>query len=80
MSVDLPEETGDVKSPSQRLRSALNALSNSEQYKLKNFDRLVALTENIFRRENVGWVQQMQDMLDELHDEQSENEDINYTT
>jgi hypothetical protein len=62
------------------IRSWWNALSNSEQYKLKNFDRLVALTENIFRRENVGWVQQMQDMLDELHDEQSENEDINYTT
>lgn len=47
------------------------ALSVDEQNKSINLDRLVALTENTFKQEHVGWVQQMQDMLDELKEEQS---------
>ena len=47
------------------------ALSVDEQNKSINLDRLVAFTENTSKQEHVGWVQQMQDMLDELKEEQS---------
>jgi hypothetical protein len=50
------------------------ALSIKEQQKNKNIDKLVTFTENTLSNESSGWVQQMQDMLDELQQEQAGDE------
>ncbi|KPJ89683.1 MAG: hypothetical protein AMJ53_15550, partial [Gammaproteobacteria bacterium SG8_11] len=47
------------------------ALTPLEQSDSGMIDKLVVMTENIFKSENVGWVQQMQDMIEELQEDQS---------
>jgi len=47
------------------------ALTPLEQSDSGMIDKLVGMTENIFKSENVGWVQQMQDMIEELQEDQS---------
>ncbi len=51
------------------------ALSTKDQKKNSNVDKLVTFTENTLSSENRGWVQHMQDMLDELQDEQTDNKE-----
>lgn len=50
------------------------SLSPAEKRIEQNFDRLVQLTENVLGSENSGWIQQMQDMLDELSESQAEKQ------
>jgi len=47
------------------------ALTPLEQSNGAAVDKLVEMTEYTFKNENVGWVQQMQDMIEELQEEQS---------
>jgi len=51
------------------------ALSPVEQSNRDMIDKLVGMTENVFKRENAGWVQQMQDMIEELQEDQNKSDE-----
>jgi hypothetical protein len=59
-----------VRTDLKNVREWWEALSPMERENPENIRRLVTVTEKLLRTELVGWVQEMQDALDELREEQ----------